>query len=296
MTRLAHVSDLHVLDLGGVPLVRLLNKRLTGLANLALARRGRHSALIAERLVAELQRMIEAGIVDHVIVTGDTTNLSLEPEFARARAILAPLATPARLSLVPGNHDVYTRGAAREGRFEEAFGSLLWPDGPPAGEVRYPWFKTVGDLELAGLCSVGPRAPLMADGLVTTDQLERLEAWAAGLSGSGRALVVALHHNLHDRGPRRNAMHGLRHRREVLARCQRAGVSAVVHGHTHRALRFEFRGLWVLGCPSSTATTSQPGRAAGFEVIVTEGRHVVAVETYTYEAASQRFLRRDASS
>ena len=86
---LAHASDLHVLDLKGVAPWRYLNKRLTGLVSLALARKSAHPPHIAERLVSDLLDIAP----DHVLVTGDLTNLALEPEFTwPVHKVLASLA------------------------------------------------------------------------------------------------------------------------------------------------------------------------------------------------------------
>ena len=80
---LAHLSDPHVLDLRGVPLHRLLlNKRLTGWVNLKVKRGHKHRPAVVEAMMADLQALAP----DHVAITGDLTNLALEPEFEAARA------------------------------------------------------------------------------------------------------------------------------------------------------------------------------------------------------------------
>ena len=71
--RIAHFSDLHLLSLEGVPLRRFLNKRATGYANLRLKRGSIHRASYVKAIAREVRR-IKA---DHVVVTGDLTNLAL---------------------------------------------------------------------------------------------------------------------------------------------------------------------------------------------------------------------------
>jgi 3',5'-cyclic AMP phosphodiesterase CpdA len=82
--RIAHISDLHVIALEGAVPLRLLNKRLTGYVNLKLVRSPLHQLPLAQAVAREIRRMD----VDHVVVTGDLTNLALEREFERARTLL----------------------------------------------------------------------------------------------------------------------------------------------------------------------------------------------------------------
>src|ERR1700733_14209012 len=113
--RIAHFSDLHLLSLAGVGPHRFLNKRLTGYANLRLKRGSIHRSAYVRAIAKDTYR---SG-VDHVVITGDITNLALEPEFELAREVIRDdlgLA-PRDVSMVPGNHDLYTRGSQRDGRF-----------------------------------------------------------------------------------------------------------------------------------------------------------------------------------
>src|SRR4029077_6829340 len=82
--RIAHFSDLHLYSADGVPLRRFLNKRLTGWANLRLRRRGIHRPGYVSAIAREVTRLG----VDHVVITGDLTNLALEPEYELARNVL----------------------------------------------------------------------------------------------------------------------------------------------------------------------------------------------------------------
>ena len=75
--RIAHFSDVHALSLEGVPPWDFLNKRAAGWLNLRLKRRNKHPVRLFEAMVEDVNRERP----DHVMVTGDLTNLSLEPEF-----------------------------------------------------------------------------------------------------------------------------------------------------------------------------------------------------------------------
>ena len=289
MTRLAHISDVHVLDLAGVPWTRFLNKRLTGVANLMGARRGAHPTERFQALVADLHESLRAGDIDHVACTGDVTNLALESEFLRVRELLEPIADPCTLSAIPGNHDVYTAGSHRTNRFEQFFGDLLWDGEMPTPGQRYPWAKRVGDVQLFGLCSAVPTAPLLATGVVDGGQLTRLERRLAALAAPRPFTVVMVHHNLHERSWRKNLLHGLKNRAEVLDRCERAGVDLLLHGHTHVANRFQHGRMHVVGCGSSTWSSEHPEHAARYNVYEIEGRHLRATEVRIWDRETGRF-------
>ncbi|MCC6621128.1 MAG: metallophosphoesterase [Deltaproteobacteria bacterium] len=287
--RIAHVSDLHILDLAGVGWTRFLNKRLTGLVMLIGKRKEAHPVRLARRLVEALLELEP----DHVVVTGDLTNLSLESELAAAREVLAPLGDHTRLSLIPGNHDVYTRGSERARRFERTFAPWMWPgvDGPD--EHHYPWVKRLagrdgsGDVTLLGFGSAVARLPLIATGVVSARQLERLAEVAPSLSSSFPIALV--HHNLHVRGWRKDRMHGLANRDGFLAACSAAGVRLVLHGHTHVAHRFVHDGMDVIGSGSSTWWSERDDHIARFNVYRIAGGRLEGVEVRRYDRATDRF-------
>jgi 3',5'-cyclic AMP phosphodiesterase CpdA len=283
---LAHASDLHVLDLEGVAPWRYLNKRLTGLVSLALARKSAHPPHIAKRLVEDLLEIAP----DHVLVTGDLTNLALEPEFARARTILEPLAERGILSVIPGNHDVYTRGAQRSSRFESFFGDLLWSDPMPAAHERYPWHRTVGDVHVIGFCSAVPRAPVMATGEISDHQLRRLTELAAAHDFDDAFVIALVHHNLHPRGSRKDAMHGLDNRDAFVAALGAAGVNMVLHGHTHVAHRFRINDMAIIGCGSSTWSSDDPSHIARYNLYEIEHGRLERITTRIFSLEEDRFM------
>ncbi len=65
--RVAHFSDLHLLDLEGAVPGRLFNKRFTGWVNIRLRRGHKHKP---EPVRIGARKLAELG-VDHVVVTGD---------------------------------------------------------------------------------------------------------------------------------------------------------------------------------------------------------------------------------
>src|SRR5262249_30095625 len=148
---IAHFSDVHALSLDGVSPWAFLNKRLAGFANLRLRRRNKHPVALFEAIVEDLNRTEP----DEVIVTGDLTNLSLPPEFSLARRILDGIRRgPEHVTVVPGNHDVYTLGALRRRLFAGAVAPYALSDG--ASEVEFPVVRVRGELAIVGVSTALP--------------------------------------------------------------------------------------------------------------------------------------------
>ena len=86
--RIAHISDLHLLDLEGAVPRRIFNKRFTGWVNIRLNRGHTHKPTPVH---AAGKAFHDVG-VDHVVVTGDLTNLALERALADVVWLRARLA------------------------------------------------------------------------------------------------------------------------------------------------------------------------------------------------------------
>src|SRR5262249_34281253 len=103
MFTLAHLSDTHLGKVGMPSLELLLSKRVLGLLSWHLRRKAIHEGPVLSALVADLH----AARPDHTFFTGDLVNISLPDEFIRAAAWLGDLGPPAKVSVIPGNHDAY---------------------------------------------------------------------------------------------------------------------------------------------------------------------------------------------
>jgi 3',5'-cyclic AMP phosphodiesterase CpdA len=270
--QIAHLSDLHILDLRGVSPLRFLNKRVTGYANLRLRRNHQHRPSHVRALCKHIR---ERG-VDHVVVTGDLTNLALESEFHAVASMLhEQLGMPAsRVSIVPGNHDCYTGGAFRAGRFESFFGEHLTSDTWATGALSrtsgpssaFPYVRVLGEVALLGLSSAVVRPPFMAAGLVDADQRARLQALLRRPELSGKTRVFLMHHPLHDPPSRLKALRDGLYEAEPLMDIMGQGI--VLHGHLHRRVTRSFRGgsLVSYGTTSASLEHEDHDRMAGFNL------------------------------
>lgn len=271
--RLAHFSDLHVLSMDGTPPSRFFNKRFTGWVNLRLKRQHEHKP----DYVREIAREVTRAKVDHVIITGDLTNLALEQEFGTVRDLLEVELGLDRehVSVVPGNHDLYTRGALRARRFTTFFEPFLRSDLPELsaqiGLGRFPFVKLRGPLAIIGLSSAVPRPPLVASGELGAPQLEALARILAHDEVRRRTPIVALHHPIHNPASRVKALiEGLWDAEHLIDALAEVSHGLLLHGHLHervqRHLRTRAGRVLAVGATSASLDHDNEHKMAGFNL------------------------------
>lgn len=276
--RVAHFSDLHVLALEGVSRSRFFNKRFTGLVNLRLEREHKHRPAH----VRAVARAIARAKVDHVVITGDLTNLALEQEFEAVKRLLEEDLglEPKHVTIVPGNHDLYTRGSMRDRRFCRFFAPYLESDLPDlAADLalgRFPIVKLRGPLAVIGMSSAVPRLPLVASGELGLRQIEALQRILAHDEVRRRTPILALHHPIHNPASRlKTLVEGLvdaHHLRDAVAEVKRG---LLLHGHLHgrmqRDLPTKAGNLIAVGATSASLHHDDGDRMAGFNLYELDG-------------------------
>lgn len=255
MLVLAHLSDVH-LPLPPARWHELIGKRATGFVNWQRSRRLVHRRDVLSAIVADMT----AQRPDHIAVTGDLVNIALPAEVAPARAFLASLGPPADVTLVPGNHDAYVRGAdpARD------WGDYMRGDGE--ARCAFPFLRRRDGVALIGLSTAVPTAPFMATGRLGAAQLAALAELLARTADSFR--VVLIHHPpLSKPGRRFKRLLDGEALRAVLAR---HGAELVLHGHDHeRALVMldgPQRPIPVVGVPSASEALPGEHDPAGYNL------------------------------
>jgi 3',5'-cyclic AMP phosphodiesterase CpdA len=266
--RLAHVSDLHVPCRWRKAPWLYFSKRAIGAFNYHVTRAGRHPKAAATALVETLAR--DASI-DHVVVTGDLTNISLEEEFDAAREILRPLIerAPGFVSVIPGNHDRYTYSSERGRFFERVFSDCMTSE-LDAG-APFPFVRFRKDVAILGLDSAVATLPFLATGRLGDEQRSRLARVLADPRVRDASYRVALiHHPPLVAGGRRDKWrHRLKDDRELLAVAEERGIDLLLHGHIHEPFTVEHGRVRGVGVGSSTY-----GR----------GKHRGRIHVYTIEA------------
>jgi 3',5'-cyclic AMP phosphodiesterase CpdA len=260
---LAHLSDPHLAPLPQPRWSDLIGKRLTGYLNWRRKRRFIHVRAVLDRLTADLKSQS----ADHIAVSGDLANIALPEEFTRGRDWLETLGSPADVTVIPGNHDIYVPGAA-------ALAARAW-EAQMRGDERsaFPFVRRRGPLALIGLCSGVPTAPFMATGRLGAAQLGALAAALDALKAAQAFRVVMLHH------PPVSAA-GWHKRLTDAADFMRViathGAELIIHGHDHLHMLNWLDGpggtrVPAVGVPSASAAPGMSKDAAAYNLYAIDG-------------------------
>jgi len=296
--RLAHCSDLHLLSHDGARWLDLANKRWIGAMNL-LSSRSRHYHVAAfEDMVEDMN----AQGIEHVLCTGDVTNLALRKEFEFARQKFDKLANgPLGVTVIPGNHDAYV--AEGVPLFSELFAPYAQPDSGWEWEedhrhsaddiLHWPIVRIRGELALIGLSTSRSTPWFTAYGSLGQGQCARLKKVLLDPRLEGKVRVIAIHHP--PAGVRaKSRIRGLRDHQafaHVIAEC---GADLIVHGHEHRDMVEHLGGpegvsVPVRGIASGTYFHNKVDRIARYRIYDIEGGRVVGDHVRIWDRASRKF-------
>jgi 3',5'-cyclic AMP phosphodiesterase CpdA len=285
MFRLAHVTDPHFRGQAGPRLGELLGKRALGFANLVVNRRRHHKM----ELLSALQADLRARAVDHLAITGDLSNVSVIGEWEAALGWIEGVGLPAeRITVIPGNHDVYVPEVAGSGVFERLFAAYQTAERRDDGP--YPFVRLRDGVALLGVNTCVPTGDFGAWGRVGEAQLARLAAQLRAPELEGRTRVVLLHHPpvVHKRGEDRN----LRDREALAAVLREAGAELVLHGHDHQDECAYLDGPAGARIPAvgagSASYAGGPDRRARYNVYEIDAGAITAV-TYAHDEAAGGF-------
>jgi 3',5'-cyclic AMP phosphodiesterase CpdA len=219
--------------------------------------------------LGKLLAALQESRVDHLVVTGDVTLSGETAEFERAKKLLAPWIDSGRLTVVPGNHDVWSRSAAEQYRFLRVLGV----DG---NGMKQPWrvyphrVDLADDVALVALDSARwGDDPRSTPGALGVEQLSAAREMIREASQQGRAVVLALHHHLVL--PRERVESDVNLEKMPLLDADKlvrllaeVPVAAVLHGHRHTAFRLELPGkagpVPVICAGSGSRSADEPAR------------------------------------
>jgi 3',5'-cyclic AMP phosphodiesterase CpdA len=231
-TTLAHISDVHLGPLAGFHPRYWNLKRGLGYLNWHRGRVHVHLRDVANAIAADAV----AQKPDHIVVTGDLANIGLPSEYDAALSWLEALGDPRHVSVVPGNHDIYTtrlHSASCLTRWAPFMTSDAWGSGHAAdGGDGFPFVRRVGGIALVGLNSAVPTPPFVASGRLGKLQLDAFARTLETLGDAGVIRVVLIHHPpLPGQAAR---MRGLEDADEFERVIDQHGAELVLHGHNHR--------------------------------------------------------------
>jgi 3',5'-cyclic AMP phosphodiesterase CpdA len=183
MVKLAHISDFHVADRARYPRAGITPKQAD-----------KYSVKLLQGRLKLLREME----VDHLVVTGDLTLSGEASEFKRAAELLKHFTEAGRLTVLPGNHDVWTADAHESRRFERVIG----PQGAGVRKPNGPLYPRLVELSPEVVLLALDTARYGEDPFTTSGRLgngqihhAREVAREHGVN-QGKAVILALHHHL----------------------------------------------------------------------------------------------------
>ncbi|HET6511687.1 MAG TPA: metallophosphoesterase [Candidatus Kapabacteria bacterium] len=224
------------------------------------------------RLESVLRDVLDVRGADHVVITGDLSSNADQRDFSALLDLFDKLdiLDPKRLTIVPGNHDIYGGPHLAEdvlnfprrcqscnydellGRFQEAFAPLF--RGAYTASQPYPFVKMIRGVAIIGLNSIARYStywnPVGSTGEISTQHFADLERMLElPLVQNATSRLVAVHHHLFRRRDAKT-LHSytppegifalieqetlkLRNKRALIGLLERGKVSAILHGHVH---------------------------------------------------------------
>ena len=214
---------------------------------------------------------------NHLVITGDIVSTGDPNDYYLARTILTTfgLMDSKKLTIVPGNHDVfggphravdvlsfprYIRTVDYHRRlalFEEAFAETFVGVRKLNEDSLFPFVKEAGPYAIIGLNSILPWSlwdnPLGSNGMLSDDQISALVQLQDRKELGGKIPLVAIHHHfndLNDASTENNLWRKIesktmrmKRRRKTLKLFAALGVHTVMHGHVHRNELYEQYGV-----------------------------------------------------
>jgi 3',5'-cyclic AMP phosphodiesterase CpdA len=220
---LAHFSDVHLSPISGFAWRYWNAKRILGYLNWQRKRGRVHSRAVADLLIADALSLR----TDHIAITGDLVNLGLPAEHEAALGWLKAIGPPDMVTVIPGNHDIYSamHGDPGVARWAAYMGS-------EEATLAFPFVKRAGPLALVGVNSAVETPPFIASGRLGPHQLEIVEEQLAELGDEGAIRVLLIHHPpLVGLDSPRRSLKDAAHFTRLLTKGE---VELVLYGHNHK--------------------------------------------------------------
>ena len=219
---LAHFTDVHLPPIVGFDPRYWNVKRALGFLNWQRGRKFVHTREMADRLIGDVKALRP----DHIAITGDLVNLGLPGEHVAALSWLQSVGAPDRVTVVPGNHDVYSSIHGDEG-------IARWAAymGGDADTHAFPFVRRLGPIALVGLNSAVETPPFFAGGKLGPDQIEVAGDLLDRLADDGAIRVVLIHHPPFD--GMTTARRSLKDAKLFKRMLEKSGAELLLYGHNH---------------------------------------------------------------
>lgn len=266
----AHLSDPHLASIPVPYPWQMLNKRFTSYLAWQLRNRHVHSPALLAAMLSDMRKAAP----DHVVVTGDLTNIALPGEFVAARRWLENIGAAADVTVIPGNHDACVRidwrhSLAHWAQFMSGSGGPGEDEALPTSVGDFPFVRRRGDIAFIGLTSAVPMpvTGTPAAGRLGSPQIAKLKQTLSELGREGLCRVILIHHSPL---PSISIRKALLDAPEFIAALAEAGAELILHGHLHQCdfEEIELPGtvIPVIGVPSASAMPHRGRPAAHYHI------------------------------
>jgi 3',5'-cyclic AMP phosphodiesterase CpdA len=220
MLKIAHLSDLHFSKIH-LNLSIFLSKRFIGIFNLLINRRKAY----CQKPLYDLPQLFKYLGVKNIFITGDLTSTSLEKEFEKAKHFIDSFDKSCRFTIIPGNHDQYTKAAYKQGLFYKFFKNNFG-----LNDKRIEVFSLSDKWQYIGLDTCLPTHLFACSGLFSEDLEKRLIETLEKIPKDKNILLVNHFPIIHDVAKRK-----ILKRREFLNKILKkySNIKLYLHGHTH---------------------------------------------------------------
>lgn len=222
--RIAHISDPHILE-PRKPDAQGFRTRFVSLWRpLDASERKR-------KLLGSLQAAKRSG-AHHVVISGDLTETGAQAEFEQFAEVLdAAQVDPDSVTLVPGNHDAYSRADAWQSAIRGPLRAFAKSSAAEPGKVVDRGAVAFLPLDVTCYQSVA-----RSGGEFTQEAAVSLEKRFGDPGLADKAVVVVQHHPPFGYNPVRHWIDGLRGHMRLMDLLVRFTRVQVLHGHMHRAI------------------------------------------------------------
>ena len=229
MRRIAHLSDVHTLD----PEHRRSNTRYRFATKFVSLGRPVDPRGRARKLARALAAAKASG-ADHIVITGDLTEMGDKAEFEHFANILDDARLPADgVTLVPGNHDAYTSAAAWRRALEGPLKRYAGASATETGKIVERGAVAFLPIDTSCFQSIA-----RSSGTFTPDAARVVQSRIDDPALRDKSIVLVMHHPPfeHHKNPIAQWLDGLRGCTHVLDMLARHPRLQILHGHLHRVV------------------------------------------------------------
>lgn len=227
MRRIAHLSDVHLLD------VHAEAKRARYRFATRLVSTGRGvDPRVRRRRLSRALAIAKASGADHFVISGDLTEVGADEEFEQFAEVLSEARLPEdSVTLVPGNHDAYTANGAWERAIRGPLARFAAASATVAGKIVDRDAVAFLPIDTSRFQSIA-----RASGEFTRAAADAVTRRLVDPALRDKALVMVLHHPPIHPNAFMRLFDGLRGCAQLVELLVRHPRLQLLHGHLHRVV------------------------------------------------------------